>query len=779
MATLPNTTWADRLYSHKKYKGTMTKIQIPHRNVPNHIGALSAGKSVSNVPLVNKDTTPDNDVQRSAPAESLLTPESPASTCRLRQNKRPSFMEQFSSLYKAGPGEDQDEWFTKLRNLYLGMTPERQAELVQNHSKEPKWIDTWCGMVFLSIRKTPNRHLVKNKVRNVKIKHWDLVPTAAYTPCSNCAALGVVCEYGNRKTTRSCRECRLEGTSCQQLPLDDSINDEDEMVNDEVETSNGTGEPSSPTADKVTSPSSQISLSGYRPGRVSAAQTRFLNIYNSRCEPSKKNLWFEEMFDAYTQMTRRQQEDLASICRNHDRRKWVHVLAGIVHINIRAREERPLMGTTVLNADISGWDVYPIYNEMRCKGCASDGISCEFASQDVDLPGCRECLILGRECVDFHRLEPATISSRRRTRRNRDEPSATEEQFVSETLTARLRSAKNRIDEVETTPSPKPRAATKQNMLRIPPVASSSQQDDAFKHPGRISLRLPRTTRAENDIHGPKPKPKRSAVLLDPIPLSDEELDNDDDEGSISMGPPTFNIPVTLTSNGLSLAPGAFESLSRQATPAPSLPLTFTAPPLAPAFRFPEPPSKRSRIDLDGQDVQYHTPMHADEPALCHKEDKLIERMEREVLRKDRELERKDEELEELREKLRSEREGWLLLQGALEKDKEESVQKREREREVVEMEREKERAAWRDASDGWKKERESLESVNENWKLKVDEICAERDKLKVDIDKMQKENDRDEDHLEDVVRALQEIRARRKSVKEAEATVVDDQISG
>ncbi len=31
-------------------------------------------------------------------------------------------------------------------------------------------------------RKTPNRQLVKHEVRRVKIKHWDLVPTAAYTP---------------------------------------------------------------------------------------------------------------------------------------------------------------------------------------------------------------------------------------------------------------------------------------------------------------------------------------------------------------------------------------------------------------------------------------------------------------------------------------------------------------------------------------------------------------------------------------------------------------------
>ncbi len=73
------------------------------------------------------------------------------------------------------------------------------------------------------------------------------------------------------------------------------------------------------------------------------------------------------MFDAYTQMTRRQQEDLANVCRRHDREKWVDILAGIVHINIRAREERPLIGTTVLNADISGWDVHPTYNEMRVR----------------------------------------------------------------------------------------------------------------------------------------------------------------------------------------------------------------------------------------------------------------------------------------------------------------------------------------------------------------------------------------------------------------------------
>ena len=73
------------------------------------------------------------------------------------------------------------------------------------------------------------------------------------------------------------------------------------------------------------------------------------------------------MFDAYTQMTCRQQEDLANACRNRDREKWMNVLAGIVHINIRAREERPLIGTIVLNADISGWDVYPTYNEMRVR----------------------------------------------------------------------------------------------------------------------------------------------------------------------------------------------------------------------------------------------------------------------------------------------------------------------------------------------------------------------------------------------------------------------------
>ncbi|KAK0442284.1 uncharacterized protein EV420DRAFT_1080143 [Desarmillaria tabescens] len=519
----------------------------------------------------------------------------------------------------------------------------------------------------------------------------------------------------------------------------------------------------------------QISLSGYRPGRISVAQTKFLKIYNSGCEPSKKDQWIKEMFDAYTQMTRRQQEDVADVCKKHDREKWAHILAGMVHINIRAREERPLIRTTVINADVSGWDINPTYNEMRCKGCSSEGISCEFASQDADLPGCRECLILGRECVGFRRPEPATISSRKQTRRSHDETPATEEQSITETLTSRLRSAKNRINEVKTTPSPNSRATTKRNMLRIPPVTSSSQQEDTHKHRERerISLRLPRTTEAENNIDVPKLKSKRTAIPLDPIPPSDED---NDDERSISMGPPMFNLPVTLTSNGLSLAPGAFQSLSRQPTPAPSFPRTFTAPSLAPAFRSPEPPSKRSRIDLDGRDVRYHTPMPADEPALYHKEDKLIERMEREVERKDRELERKDRELEEMREKLKSEREGWLLLQEALEKDKEETMQKTERAKEVVEMEREKERAAWRGASEAWKKEKEALEKDNENWKLKVDEICVERDKLKADIENMQKENDKDEDHLADIERALQEMRARRKPVKDAASTVGDEQ---
>ncbi|PBK64236.1 hypothetical protein ARMSODRAFT_1088149 [Armillaria solidipes] len=770
MATAPGTVWEDRLYSNKKYNGTTTKIQIPHRNVPNHVGA-PAGGSIFDAPLVDGDAAPDNGVQMASP-ECLLTPESPASTRQLRQNKRPSFVEQFSSLYNAGPGEDRDQWLTKLRNLYLGMTPERQAELVQKYSKESKWTDTWCGMVFLSIRKTPNRVLVKHKVRGVKtLKHWDLVPTAAYPPCDNCAALGVVCEYGNRKTTRCCRECRLERKLCQQLPLDDSGDDEDEMVNDELQTSTGTEEPPSPTA---ASPSSQISLSGYRRGRPSNAQTIFLNIYNSGCDsPSKKSLWFRDMFDAYTQMTRMQQEDLSNVCGKHDKEKWVNVLAGIVHINIRAREERPLIGTTVLNADISGWDVHPTYNEMRCKGCAADGINCEFAIQNVDRPGCRECLILGRECVDFHRPEPTTVSLPGRTLRSRAETPATQEQPVQETLTARLRSAKSRIDEVKATPSSQPRAAAKRNTLRIPPAASSSQQDAASKHPGRISLRLPRTTRAENDTNDPKPKLKlkRSAIPLDPIPPSEDELNDDDNEGSISMGPPTFNLPVTFTSSGLTFAPGALESLSRQATPAPSFSL-------ASAFRSPDPPSKRSRIDLDGRDVRYHTPMPVDEPPLYHKEDKLIERMEREVSRKDRELERKDQELEEMREKMRVEREGLLLLQGALEKDKEDRVQQREREREVVEMEREKERAAWRDASEAWKKERESFERDVENWKLKVEEICAERDKFKADVDNMRKERDMDEGHFEDIVQALQKMRTRRKAVKEAEAAAVDDHSS-
>ncbi|KAK0475190.1 hypothetical protein IW261DRAFT_1568104 [Armillaria novae-zelandiae] len=752
MDTAPGTMWADRLYPNKKYSGTTTKIQIPHRNVPNHVGA-SAGGSIFDAPLVDKDATPVNDVQR-APSECLLTPESPASTRQLRQNKRPSFVEQFSSLYNAGPGEDQDQWLTKLRNLYLGMTPERQEELVQKHSKESKWGDTWCGMVFLSIRKTPNRHLVKHEVRHVKIRYWDLVPTAAYTPCENCAVLGVVCEYGNRKTTRSCRECRLEGKPCQQLPLDDHDDDENEIVNDELETNIRTGEPKSP----------RTSLSGFKRGRPSNAQTTFLNIYDS--DSPSSNLWFNDMFDAYTQMTRRQQEDIANACRKHDREKWMNILAGMVHLNIRAKEERPLIGTTVLNADISGWDVHPTYNEMHCKGCAADDVNCEFAIQNVDRPGCRECLILGRECVDFYRPQPAE-----RTLRSRAETPAVQEHSIEETLTARLRSAKSHIDAVKATPSSQSQAAMKRNMVRIPPAASSSQQDAAPKHPGRISLRLPRSTPAENDTKDPKPKlkQKRMVIPLDPIPPSEDGSYDNDDEGSISMGPPTFNLPVTFTPNGLTFAPGALESLSRQATPAPSFAL-------ASAFRSPEPPSKRSRIDLDGRDVRYHTPMPVDEPPLYHKEEKLLERMEREVSRKDRELERKDQELEEMREKTRVEREGLSLLQGALEKDKEDRAQQREREREVMEMEREKERAAWRDASDAWKKERESFKRDVENWKLKVEEIRAERDKLKTEMDGMQTENDRDEGNLEDIVRTLQEMRARRKAVKEAKAAAVDDQ---
>lgn len=755
MATVPGTMWADRLYSNKKYNGTTTKIQIPHRNVPNHVGA-PAGGSNFDAPLVDKDAPPVNDVQME-PSECLLTPESPASTRQLRQNKRPSFVEQFSSLYNAGPGEDQDQWLTKLRNLYLGMTPERQEELVRKNSKESKWGDTWCGMVFLSIRRTPNRQLVKHEVRHVKIRYWDLVPTAAYKPCDNCAVLGVVCEYGNRKTTRSCRECRLEGKPCQQLPLDDPFDDEDEIVNDELETNIRTGEPKSP----------QTSLSGFKRGRPSNAQMIFLDIYNSGCDaPSSENLWINDMFDAYTQMTRRQQEDLANACRKHDSEKWVNVLAGIVHINIRAREERPLIGTTVLNADISGWDVHPTYNEMRCKGCAADDINCEFAIQNADRLGCRECLIVGRECVDFHRPEPTG-----RTLRSRAETPAVQDQSGLETLTTRLRSAKSHIDAVKATPSPQIQAATKRNMLRIPPAASSSQQDAAPKHPGRISLRLPRSTPAKDDSNDPKPKlkMKRTVIPLDPIPPSEDGSDNNGDEGSISMGPPTFNLPVTFTPNGLTFAPGALESLSRQATPAPSFAL-------ASAFRSPEPPSKRSRIDLDGRDVRYYTPMPVDEPPLYHKEEKLIERMEREVSRKDRELERKDQEYEELREKMKVEREGLLLLQGALEKDKEDRAQQREREREVGEMEREKERAAWRDASEAWKKEKESFTRDIENWKLKVEEICAERDKLKAEMDDMQADNDRDEGSLEDIVRTLQEIRARRKAVKKVKATAVDDQ---
>ncbi|KAK0197837.1 hypothetical protein F5146DRAFT_1017038 [Armillaria mellea] len=746
MATVPGTMWDERLNPNKKYNGATTKIQIPHRNVPTHVGP-SAGGSIFDAPLVENDVPSNNGVQRGT-SHCLLTPESPASTRQLRQNKRPSFVEQFSSLYNGGPGEDRDQWLTKLRNLYLGMTPERQAELVRKHSEESKWGDTWCGMVFLSIRKTPNRRLVNHEVRHVKIRHWDLVPKATYTPCSNCAMVGVVCEYGNRRTTRSCRECRLEGKPCQKLPLDDPVDDEDETVNDEPE---GTGEPASP----------QISMSGYKRGRPSNAQTIFLNIYNSGCDsPSKNTLWFKDMFDAYTQMTRRQQEDLANACRNRDREKWMNVLAGIVHINIRAREERPLIGTIVLNADISGWDVHPTYNEMRCKGCAADGINCEFANQNVDRPGCRECLILGRECVDFRRPEPPG-----RTLRSRAETPGVQEQSVQETLTARLRSAKGHIDTVKGRSSSQPQAATKRNLLRIPPTASSSQQDAGSKHPGRISLRLPRTSAAENDTNDPKPKQRlqRTVIPLDPIPPSEDGSDNNDDEGSISMGPPTFNLPVTFTPNGLAFAPGALESLSRQATPAPSFAL-------ASAFRSPEPPSKRSRIDLDGRDVRYHTPMPVDEPPLYHKEEKLIERMEREVSRKDRELERKDQELDEMRREMRVEREGLLH------KDKEDRAQQREREREVVEMEREKERAALRDASEAWRKERESFERDIENWKLRVDEICAERDKLTADVIDMQKENDRDEGHLEDIARALQEMRARRKAVKEAGPTAVDDQ---
>ncbi len=114
MATAPGTAWEDRLYSNKKYNGTTTKIQIPHRNVPNHVGP-PAGGSVFDAPLIDKDAAPDNDVQ-SVPSECLLTPESPASTRQLRQNKvrrvsirsrtrllctyyqRPSFVEQVQVL---------------------------------------------------------------------------------------------------------------------------------------------------------------------------------------------------------------------------------------------------------------------------------------------------------------------------------------------------------------------------------------------------------------------------------------------------------------------------------------------------------------------------------------------------------------------------------------------------------------------------------------------------------------------------------------------------------
>ncbi|KAG7440273.1 uncharacterized protein BT62DRAFT_634174 [Guyanagaster necrorhizus] len=364
MAALSDTTWTDRLNSNKMYKGATTKIQIPHRNVRNNIGGRpDKGGRASDAPLVEKDATRDNEIRR-VPAENPMTPESPASTHQLRQNKRPSFVEQFYSLYNAGPGEDRNEWLTKLRNLFLGMTPERQEELVQSHSTETKWIQTWCGMVFLSIRKAPKRVLFNDQVCGVRLKHWDLVPIQAYEPCQNCVVAGLVCEYGNRKTTRCCRECRLQKMMCQKLPLDDPSDDENEMENGDVETSTGTGERSSPTADKVTSPSSQTLLSRNRRGRRPIAHTTFLNIYGSGCEPSEKNQWFKEMFDAYTELTPKQQEDVANICGKHDRKKWVQVLAGIIHVNIRAREERPLEGTTVLNADISSWDIHPTYNEI-------------------------------------------------------------------------------------------------------------------------------------------------------------------------------------------------------------------------------------------------------------------------------------------------------------------------------------------------------------------------------------------------------------------------------
>ncbi|KAG7440272.1 uncharacterized protein BT62DRAFT_634175 [Guyanagaster necrorhizus] len=255
------------------------------------------------------------------------------------------------------------------------------------------------------------------------------------------------------------------------------------------------------------------------------------------------------------------------------------------------------------------------------------------------------------------------------------------------------------------------------------------------------------------------------------------------------MGPPTFNLPVRLTSNGLTFAPGALESLSRQATPAPSFPFSSSSHSLAAAFRSSEPPSKRSRIDLDGRDVRHYTPMPVDEPILYHKEDRLIERMEREVSRKDRELERKDQELDQMREKMRAEKEGWLLLQGALEEDRNKSLQTRKREREAaemerekeraaVEMEREKERAAWRDAVEAWKQEREVLERANEDWKLKVDELRMEKDRLKAEMDNMMKKNDQDGVHLVDIARALQKMGTRLSPLKETEATAVNVHIS-
>ncbi len=74
-------------------------------------------------------------------------------------------------------GDDPILWLTELRDIVSLMSDTELPAVIHELGDS-----RWCQLVFLNVRKTASRSLVKTKVAKIDITNWDLIPQEADIP---------------------------------------------------------------------------------------------------------------------------------------------------------------------------------------------------------------------------------------------------------------------------------------------------------------------------------------------------------------------------------------------------------------------------------------------------------------------------------------------------------------------------------------------------------------------------------------------------------------------